>query len=30
MDVRSFLSNDNGVVYDVKGVMDRSVIDGRL
>lgn len=30
MDVCSFLSNDNGVVYDVKGVMDRSVIDGRL
>lgn len=30
MDVRSFLSNENGVVYDVKGGLDREVIDGRL
>lgn len=30
MNVRSFLSIENGVVYDVKGVLDRSVIDGRL
>ena len=29
-DVRALLSSKNGVVYDVKGVLDRSVIDGRL
>lgn len=30
LDIRSFLANDNGVVYDVKGVLARDVIDGRL
>ena len=30
LDIRSFLKNENGVVYDVKGVWDREVIDGRL
>lgn len=30
MDVRSFLVSDNGVVYDVKGSLNREVIDGRL
>lgn len=30
LDVRSFLKNENGVVYDVKGVLNREVIDGRL
>lgn len=29
MDIRS-LTIENGVVYDVKGVLDRSVVDGRL
>lgn len=30
LDVRSFLRNDNGVIYDVKSVLDRNIIDGRL
>lgn len=30
LDIRSFLKNENGVVYDVKGVLNREVIDGRL
>lgn len=30
IDVRSFLVSDNGVVYDVKGILNRKVIDGRL
>ena len=30
LDVRMFLKNENGVVYDVKGVLNRGVIDGRL
>lgn len=30
LDIRSFLKNENGVVYDVKGVLSREVIDGRL
>ncbi len=30
LNVREFLSSENGVVYDVKGVLDRTVIDGRL
>lgn len=30
LNVREFLASENGVVYDVKGVLDRSVIDGRL
>ena len=29
LDIRSFL-NENGVVYDVKGVLPRDVIDARL
>lgn len=29
IDIRK-LANDNGVVYDVKGVLDKNVIDGRL
>lgn len=29
MDVKKLIS-DNGVIYDVKGVLDRNVIDGRL
>ena len=29
--VREFLSEaDKGVVYDVKGILDRNIIDGRL
>ena len=30
LDIRSFLAHSNGVVYDVKGVLDREQIDGRL
>lgn len=30
IDVRSFLKSDNGVVYDVKGILNRNEIDGRL
>ena len=30
VNVRKFLKNDNGVVYDVKGLLDRIIIDGRL
>lgn len=30
LDVRSLLASENGVVYDVKGVLDRTAIDGRL
>jgi len=30
LDVRSLLKFENGVVYDVKGILDRNVIDGRL
>jgi UDP-N-acetyl-D-galactosamine dehydrogenase len=30
VNVRKFLKTDNGVVYDVKGLLDRSIIDGRL
>lgn len=30
VDIRSFLRNESGVVYDVKGILDRGVIDGRL
>ena len=29
-DVRSFLKDTNGVVYDVKGILNRTIIDGRL
>ena len=28
--IRSFLNSENGVVYDVKGVLNRNEIDGRL
>lgn len=28
--IRSFLKEGNGVVYDVKGILNREVIDGRL
>ena len=30
LNVRNFLSSDNGVVYDVKGILDQTQIDGRL
>lgn len=30
LDIRSFLKNENGVVYDVKGFLNRDMIDGRL
>lgn len=30
LDIRSFLKDDKGVVYDVKGILVRNVIDGRL
>lgn len=30
LDIRSFLKAEKGVVYDVKGVLDRQYIDGRL
>ena len=30
VNVRQFLKNDNGVVYDVKGLLNRNIIDGRL
>ena len=30
INVRGFLKQDNGVVYDVKGLLDRELIDGRL
>ncbi len=30
INVRKFLKTDNGVVYDVKGLLSRSLIDGRL
>lgn len=29
MDIKG-LAKDNGVIYDVKGILDRSIIDGRL
>ncbi len=29
-DIRSFLKEKNGVVYDVKGILSREMIDGRL
>jgi UDP-N-acetyl-D-galactosamine dehydrogenase len=29
LDIRSLIK-DNGVIYDVKGILDRNVIDGRL
>ena len=30
LNVRSFLANEKGVVYDVKGILDKGMIDGRL
>lgn len=30
LNIRLFLKNENGVVYDVKGVLNKEVIDGRL
>ena len=30
LDVRKLLINECGVVYDVKGVLDRNIVDGRL
>ena len=30
VNVRKFLANNNGVVYDVKGILDKKQIDGRL
>lgn len=30
IDIRSILRIENGVIYDVKGILDRNVIDGRL
>ena len=30
INVRKFLKNNRGIVYDVKGVLDRNTIDGRL
>lgn len=30
LDIRSFLKDENGVVYDVKGILSREMIDGRL
>lgn len=30
LDIRSFLNSESGVVYDVKGVLDIKMIDGRL
>ena len=29
-DIRAFLKCENGVVYDVKGMLNREMIDGRL
>ncbi len=30
LDIRALLAYENGVVYDVKGFLDRNIIDGRL
>lgn len=30
IDIRSFLKPERGVIYDVKGVLDRNSVDGRL
>lgn len=30
IDIRKFLKSESGIVYDVKGVLDRNMIDGRL
>lgn len=30
LDVKSLLASENGVIYDVKGVLPRDIVDGRL
>lgn len=30
LDIRSLLTSESGIVYDVKGILDRSITDGRL
>ena len=30
LDIRSMLKEEGGIVYDVKGVLDRNIINGRL
>lgn len=30
LDVRKLLVNECGVIYDVKGALDRNIVDGRL
>ena len=30
LQIRNFLNRDNGVVYDVKGILDKKIVDGRL
>ncbi len=30
MNIRSYLNHEDGIVYDVKGVLDTKIIDGRL
>lgn len=30
VDIRALLKNESGVLYDVKGILDRNMIDGRL
>ena len=30
LDIRQFLRSENGVVYDVKGILPKAIIDGRL
>lgn len=30
LNVRNLLAHENGVIYDVKGILDRNIIDGRL
>ena len=30
LDIRSFLSSEKGVVYDVKGILPRKIVDARL
>lgn len=30
LDIKALLKSDTGVIYDVKGILDRDIIDGRL
>lgn len=30
MNIREFLRDDTGIVYDVKGYLDKKIINGRL